>query len=393
MLDFSINPVIITLFSVLIVSSIYLLAGFRHYVSTVRRKVVSDTRREDIDSNEYDFPPASVIVYSAEDADNLEILLPQILQQDYPSPFEVIVVNDGDVSATKDVMARLEQSYSNLYMTFTPVDSRAVSRKKLAVTLGVKAAKFGVIVHTTGECQVPSTKWLRNMVRNFEPGIDIVLGYATPAEQDGTKHRWKRLHAFDQVRTAVEWLSWAIAGRPYRGTGYNLAYRRDIFFKNKGFSKSLNLKWGDDDIFVSEVVAKGNTKVELSADSILLHVQDAPVEAHRSEKMRRDFTAKRLRRHARLFFSTCSWAWWLLIGSCAGLSVCGLPSILPMIVSVIVLLTTWIILMVAWRRTSMALWSRPIFLTFPWFMSYHPIYTLYYRIKGWRKRSSNYSWG
>lgn len=393
MFEICFTPTIIALLAALLMSAVYLIAGFRHYVSSVGRRVSTDSVAEESDVVGQVYPPVSVIVYSEDDAANLEVLLPQILGQDYPSPFEVIVVNDGAMDSTKDVIARLEQKYSNLYMTFTPQESRSLSRKKLAVTLGIKAAKYNVLLHTIGACQVPSDKWLRNMARHFDASTDIVLGYAAPAIQEGTVHHWKRLHSFDQVRSAVEWLSWAIAGRPYRGTACNIAYRREVFFNNKGFSRSLDLKFGDDDVFVSEVARRGNTAVELSSDSMLLHVQDVPGAMHSAEKIRRDYTASRLRGHARLFFSSCSWAWWLLIGSAIALAVIGLPSLVPAITAGVILLATWIILMFSWRRTSRALWSRSLLLTFPWFMSYHPVYTLYYRIKGWRKRGSNLTWG
>lgn len=393
MFEICFTPIIIVLLAVLLLSVVYLIAGFRHYVSSVGKRVSADSARDESVPADYVYPPVSVIVYSEDDAVNLEILLPQILCQDYPSPFEVIVVNDGAIDSTKDVIARLEQKYSNLYMTFTPQESRSLSRKKLAVTLGIKAAKYNVLLHTIGACQVPSDKWLRSMMRRFDADTDIVLGYAAPAMQEGTVHHWKRLHAFDQVRSDVEWLSWAIAGRPYRGTGCNIAYRREVFFNNKGFSRSLDLKFGDDDVFISEVARGNNTAVELSSDSMLLHVQDNPGAMHCADKIRRDYTAARLRGHARLFFASCSWTWWVLIGAAVALSLAGLPSLLPMIIACVTLLVTWIVLMVTWRRTSRALWSRALLLTFPWFMSYHPVYALYYRVKGWRKRGSNLTWG
>ena len=37
--------------------------------------------------------------------------------------------------------------------------------------------------------------------------------------------------------------------------------------------------------------------------------------------------------------------------------------------------------------------SRPIFLTFPWFMTIEPLYNFYYRIKSYIKRGSNLTWG
>lgn len=390
MFELQLTPPVIVCLAVLVVAVGYLLLAFRHYIASVSSRVTTDSSTGFPDS----YPSVSVIVYAEDDAANLEIFLPQILAQDFPAPYEVIVVNDGADAATKEVIARLERQHSNLYMTFTPLSSRSLSRKKLAVTLGIKAARYDVILHTTGNCQAPSKLWLRAMTRRFTPGTDLVIGYAAPtAAADEVREPHKRLHAFDTVRSAIQYLSWAIAGRPFRATGHNLAYRRQVFFDSKGFSRSLNLKYGDDDVFVSQVANSRNTEVELSADSMLLCVETDPAHAYVAKKKRYTFTAPMLRGHARLFFGSCSLAWWLAIAATVGASLLGLPSLIPLFASCILLLITWLVLMFAWRKTSVALWSRPIFLTFPWFMSIHPLHTLYYWLKSRFNKSENYSWG
>lgn len=385
------SPIIIILASALVVSALYILLGFRHYVTSVRSRVIADTRAQ-LPAEASAYPSLSVIVYSEDDASNLEVLLPQILEQDYPAPYEVIVINDGKVDATKDVIARLQRSYANLYMTFTPLESRALSRRKLGLTLGIKAAKYGILVHTCGSCQVPSPNWLRSIGASFAPSTEIVIGYAAPSAMDDTPHPRRRLHAFDRVRDAVEWLSWAIAGRPFRGTGCNLAYRRELFFRNKGFSRSLELKWGDDDVFISEVATPANTVVQLSQAAMLLEVQSAPASSHRVEKLRRGYLASRLRHHARLFFASCSWAWWIMFASAVALAVVGLPSVIPCAVAAVVLLSVMLTVMISWKRASIALWSRPLMFTIPWFMFVHPLYSLLYMIKGRGNRDNNLTW-
>ncbi len=391
MFEIQFSPIVISLLVALIVSMVYLLSGFRGFIVSVGRRVRKDASKVLPEEEKY-YPTVSVVVYAADDASNLEILLPQILEQDYPAQFEVVVVNDGAALSTKDVIARLEQNYNNLYMTFTQAGSRSLSRKKLALTLGVKASRFETIVVTMGNAQIPSRVWLKSLCRNFTPGIDVVIGYATPASPEGTKERCKRLHAFDFVRTSVEYLSWAIAGRPYRGTCYNLAYRREVFFQNKGFSRSLDLKYGDDDIFVSEVANSDNTVVELSPDSMVLDVETNPSASFKTDKLRYDYTVRRIRNNARMYFSSCSWAWWIMLGSAIAAGVFGLPSFIPAIIAMLLVVATMVTLMVVWKRTSLSLWSSPLFLTVPWFISFHPLYTLYYNIKGWRRRGDNKSW-
>lgn len=206
MFEIELTTTIITLYSALAVCFLYLIFGFRHYVASVAQKVAEDNETPLPDSPDA-YPSVSVIVYSEDDAQNLEILLPQILEQDYPAMMEVIVVNDGAVGSTKDVIAQLEQRYSNLYMTFTPLESRSLSRKKLAVTLGIKAARYETVMLTTGNCRIESPIWLKSMMRHFINGKEIVLGYATPVMLEDSVSTIKRRHSFDTVWSAVEYLS------------------------------------------------------------------------------------------------------------------------------------------------------------------------------------------
>lgn len=391
MFELQYTPLLIALYAVTAFATLYLLVGFRHYVSSVTRKVRRDTAKAE-NPDDVNYPSVSVIVYAEDDAENLEEFLPELLEQDYPAPFEVIVVNDGGMESTKGVIARLETKYSNLYMTFTQLGSRSVSRKKLAVTLGIKAARYDVLLHTTGKCRVSSSQWLRDMAADFAKGKDVVIGYAAPVNVGERSESRKRLHAFDRVRESIETLSWAIAGRPYRGTACNLAYRRDTFFKNKGFSRSLNLKYGDDDVFLSEIANGDNTSVQLAKTSMVELLTAYPSEWHRENKLRYDHTYKSLRTHVRLFFGSCSLFWWVQTAAAAALAVIGLPSLIPAIAAGVMLLATWITLMVTWRNASRALNSRPIMLTFVWFMFVHPFYTLYYKVKGRRTRAKNFAW-
>lgn len=391
MFEIELTPAIITLFSIIVITALYLLLGFRRHVASVSRRVNKDDSSP-LPTEADAYPSVSVIVYSEDDAENLETLLPQILEQDYEARFEVIVVNDGAVSSTKDVIARIERQYPNLYMTFTPLESRSLSRKKLAITLGIKAARYEVVLLTVGNCRIESRDWLKSMARHFISGKEVVIGYATPLIPEDVPNPWKRLHAFDSVRTAVQYLSWAIAGRPYRGNCYNLAYRRSVFFKNKGFQRSLHLKFGDDDLFVNEVANRTNTAVELSTASIVEVLDPYPQTSHKNMKLRYDYTAKSLRTGARAFFASCSWAWWLLTASSVAISIIGWPSLIPLIAAVVIWFAVCLSLMFSWRKTSRALGSRPLLLTVPWFMTYEPVYNLYYRIKGHAKRGNNLSW-
>ena len=79
----------------------------------------------------------SIIVTAHNNGEELERNLPQFFAQEYADDFEVIVVVEKGEDDTDDALTRLKTQYPQLYSTYVPESSRYVSRKKLAVTLGV----------------------------------------------------------------------------------------------------------------------------------------------------------------------------------------------------------------------------------------------------------------
>jgi biofilm PGA synthesis N-glycosyltransferase PgaC len=72
---------------------------------------------------------------------------------------------------------------------------------------------------------------------------------------------------FDAFVAAMQYLSAAINGRPYMGVGRNLSYRKNVFFRSKGFAKHNHILSGDDDLFVNENATSTNTALEIDPGS------------------------------------------------------------------------------------------------------------------------------
>ena len=210
-----------------------------------------------------ELPPISVIICAREESEDLRRNLNAVLEQDYPQ-FEVIVINDGNTD--EDYLTLLEDKYPHLYHSFVPDSSRYISRKKLAVTLGIKASKYDWLVFTDAKCLPQSNQWLRLFARNFTSRTQIVLGYSGYERGKGWLH--KRV-CFDNLFTSMRYLGFALAGSPFMGIGRNLAYRKELFYEQKGFSAHLNLQRGDDDLFINQVATSENTRVETDANAIV----------------------------------------------------------------------------------------------------------------------------
>lgn len=351
----------------------------------VRRRVTED---DEAALPAEGYPSVSVIVYSQASGSNLRTLLPQILQQDYPSQFEVIVVNDETDDDTENIVSELELYYPNLYMTFAPERSRSLSRRKLSLTLGIKAARYDTLLFTDGSCRLASPYWMRRMMRHIVNGAEVVLGYAE-LRGDDEDVKISRRFSFDRTWEDVRWISRAICHKPIRGTACNLAYLKNLFFERKGFSRTLELKYGDDDLFISEISNGENTAIELSDDSRVVLVESSPDRAVDLERLRRDFTSRKLPRGAYRSMALTSVMWWAWAGCAVGASVVGYPSLIPAAEAFVISVTFSFIAMTQWKRTSVSLGNRPLFLTVPWLSWARPLRTLSYKIRGMRMRRDN----
>ena len=210
-------------------------------------------------------PPVSIIICAKNEAKNIQRFLPSILEQDYPT-YEVIVVNDNSTDDSEDVLKRLESQYNHLYHTYIPQGSKNLSRKKLGITLGLKAAKYDILLFTEIDSRPMSKKWIANMVRHFSDKKTVVLGFCTFEEQKGFLSKFAY---FDYFFSNLQMISMALLKRPYGANGRNFAYHRSHFDSQKGYSKHRFLQMGEDDLFVNEITTKRNVAIELSPESII----------------------------------------------------------------------------------------------------------------------------
>jgi len=213
------------------------------------------------------FPPASIIICAKNEDHNLPEFLPQILSQDYPE-YEVVVVNDCSWDNTEDVLREFEKNpdYSKHLKVITIKEPRVSGAhgKKFAVMVGIKGAQHEYLLFTDGDCKVESSQWLKKMMSKFSIEKEIVLGYSKYEKLPGFLNKLIR---FDTFHIALQYLSFAMAGNPYMGIGRNLAYKKNLFFKHKGFASHYHIESGDDDLFVNEAATDKNTTVEISEES------------------------------------------------------------------------------------------------------------------------------
>ena len=211
-----------------------------------------------------DFPPVSVVICARNEEDNLRSYLPKVLGQKYPN-FEVVVVNDCSSDESEMLLNSMKQQYSNLRVTVINEDAKFVHNKKLALTVGIKSAKNELLLLTDADSYPVSEHWLELMVAQFVNKTEMVIGYGGYIEEKGILNKLIR---FDTLFNAMAYLGFALKHRPYMAVGRNLAYKKDLFFRNRGFASHSHIMSGDDDLFVRDAATQTNTSVCIATDAI-----------------------------------------------------------------------------------------------------------------------------
>ncbi len=208
--------------------------------------------------------PVTVIICARNEDDNLTEFLPKILMQNY-SEFEVVVVNDCSTDNTENVIDEFAKIFPNLKKVNIKEDDYYKHGKKFAVMVGIKGAKYDNLIFTDADCFPANENWLNDMSSGFVNKREIVLGYGAYKKEIGFLNKLIR---FDTFLIAANYLSAAIKGHPYMGVGRNLAYKKDLFYKQKGFSKHYHIVSGDDDLFINQAANKNNTNIAISSNAI-----------------------------------------------------------------------------------------------------------------------------
>lgn len=258
----SLNNIEILLFAGLLISLFIQLFYYCFYY----KRPLSYLKKQSNKNTSTNKPGVSVIIVAKDSSIQLSRNLPVILNQTYPN-YEVIIVNIGFTEETNNIIQDLKLKYSNLYDTFLPEEplEGSTDRKKLGLTIGIKAAKNDILLFTEADTLPDSEKWIDSMISNMTETKDIVIGYCY---YNKSNKFFNRVSRFDNLFYSMQYLSSAINSKPYTGIYRNLAFRKALFFNNKGFSSSLNYKHSEA-IFLNRIMESDNVAVSINEDSFV----------------------------------------------------------------------------------------------------------------------------
>ena len=244
------------------------------YPNSVSNVKISDNSFEEA------LQSVSIIICARNEADNLVRNLPLILEQNYPFPFEIIVVDDASIDNTPLILNQFAAAYSNLKVI--NITEKKIKGKKGALAAGIEAAQYEWLLLTDADCYPLSKNWVFDMMKGVN-GKEIGLAYAPYQKRDGFLNKFIR---FETVWTATQYMGFALAGEPYMGVGRNLIYKKKLYKKAGGFEKHEHIASGDDDLFINSVISKKNFKIILEPSTFMCSLPKTRWNAYFTQKNR-----------------------------------------------------------------------------------------------------------
>jgi len=248
-----------------------------HLINVIYRMVVICRKEKSFSENGE--TGVSLIITANNKAGELKENLEYFLNQNY-APYEVIVVDECSEDDTQDVLAEMQQKYPGLRTTRIFPDTKFRSTKKLAINIGILAARYDIVLFAEINSRPASSSWVKAMASYFTPDTAVVLGYANYAA--GKKrvnfHRMYRFLRYLKMLLLVKGKTYVL------GDGYNMAYRKGLYLANKVFSKNSQSYAGYDNEIVRILSKAGKVRVAKNKDTFI------EIKGSRKKTCSEDFT-------------------------------------------------------------------------------------------------------
>lgn len=200
----------------------------------------------------------SVIIPFRNESENILKSLKSLSEQDYPiEKYEVIYVND---SSTDDSLYKImaAEKPSNFNVISLSDFSSEKAFKKKAVSFGIENARGSIIVTTDADC-MHNRSWLSELLSNFDNQTGFISG---PVGFEPGENVFSKIQALEFAGLVLSGAGLIGKGKPTICNGANLAFRKSVFKKLKGYSDQMHLSSGEDELLMQKISVETDYNVK-----------------------------------------------------------------------------------------------------------------------------------
>ena len=253
----------------------------------------------------------SVIIAARNEEKNISFLLDDLINQSIDkNKFEIIISNDRSTDKTKDIIDQYSKKYSFI-KTIHIDELHDMTPKKFALTKAISQSIGKIIVATDADCRVP-VDWVKNMATLVEDTGKVVIGYSKIDSSEIIFNDFQKIDFLGIMAANGGLLTHGIV---CSGSGQNLAYKKEDFYKINGFNQVKNQISGDDMYLVQQISSKKGAIFNYNPGSFVSTKSKNSLKGYLNQRIRWSSNSKSTFRSSPLFF------WFLLSAFLANSSV------------------------------------------------------------------------
>lgn len=209
----------------------------------------------------------TLLIITHDEEEKLTRNLPLLLSQQGAEDYEVVVVDMNSEDNTIELLNTLEESHRHLRHLSLPTSARDISRERLALHLGMRAANTKNVLILRPGIQVPDEQWLANVEKRWRTDGDIILIPTKRVRSKGGRDFFTAGH--EAWRKSLN-LKQAQKHNLFRAASNVVGLNKEKFLTYNSPARHLALKTGTLDIFISHTATIYNTII-ITETSLVPH--------------------------------------------------------------------------------------------------------------------------
>ena len=246
--------------------------------------------------NELICPKISVVVACRNEEDNILKLISCLAQQSNQN-FELILVNDHSIDATRNFIKKAQATLPKIQL----IDANGYGKKN-ALKEGISKSNGELIITTDADC-LPSFQWLETIACFYSkyPG-DLII---CPVKLSGNDHLFSYLQVLEFTSLIASGSGAAGAGMPILCNGANLVFTKKVW--QESIADLHEEEQSGDDMFLLESVKKKGGVVRfLKAESAIVITKQSATLSEFIKQRRRWASKSSAYTDWQLIFTACT---------------------------------------------------------------------------------------
>jgi len=247
---------------------------------------------------ESDLLPVSVVISARNEEKNISNLLNDLVNQSVDkNQLEILIANDRSDDSTGEIIDRFASDYSFI-KTIHINKKHTMAPKKYALTQAINNSNGEIIIATDADCRVPSN-WVKSMGLLVQATGKIVIGYSKIGHSKTLINEFQKIDFLGIMAANGGLLTHGIV---CSGSGQNLAYKKEDFYKINGFEPVKDQTSGDDMYMVQTISSLKGAIFNYDPDSFVSTLPKKSILGYLNQRVRWSSNSKSTFKSNPLFF-------------------------------------------------------------------------------------------